>query len=129
MLLIATPRRTPKPRPSPQPLRPRPGRLTSLACLGALFCSLLLNSFGYAAEPGLAGNAGNVGTPDAAAVEAPAAQAAPQSGDESPMMLYLVPWNANPESGKKGKKFTLYQPWGSHFDPLTPVQTQQLNAH
>lgn len=48
--------------------------------------------------------------------------------DESPMMLYLVPWNANPESGKSGKKFTLYQPWGSHFDPLTPVQIQQLNA-
>lgn len=123
MLLIATPRRRPNPRPSPQPVRPRPGRFTSLACLGALFCSLLLNSFGYAAEPGLPGNAG---TPDAAAVEAPAA---PQSGDESPMMLYLVPWNANPESGKKGKKFTLYQPWGSHFDPLTPVQTQQLNTH
>ncbi|MFO1367399.1 MAG: hypothetical protein U1F46_00270 [Marinagarivorans sp.] len=48
--------------------------------------------------------------------------------DESPMMLYLVPWNANPEKGKSGKKFTLYQPWGSHFDPLTPVQIQQLNA-
>ncbi len=48
--------------------------------------------------------------------------------DESPMMLYLVPWNANPESGKNGKKFTLHQPWGSHFDPLTPVQTQQLNT-
>ncbi|HEY6530258.1 MAG TPA: hypothetical protein VIZ65_16345 [Cellvibrionaceae bacterium] len=48
--------------------------------------------------------------------------------DESPMMLYLVPWNANPESGKNGKKFSLYQPWGTHFDPLTPEQTIQLNA-
>lgn len=48
--------------------------------------------------------------------------------DESPMMLYLVPWNANPDSGKNGKKFSLYQPWGTHFDPLTPEQTIQLNA-
>jgi hypothetical protein len=48
--------------------------------------------------------------------------------DESPMMLYLVPWNANPESGKNGKKFSLYQPWGTHFDPLTPEQTIQLNV-
>ncbi|HMU67295.1 MAG TPA: hypothetical protein PKE57_09120 [Cellvibrionaceae bacterium] len=67
------------------------------------------------------------------AAEAPANLPEPNpagasTGDESPMMLYLVPWNANPESGKNGKKFTLYQPWGSHFDPLTPVQIQQLNA-
>lgn len=50
------------------------------------------------------------------------------TADESPMMLYLVPWNANPESHKNGKKITLYQPWGVHFDPLTPAQAAQLNA-
>jgi hypothetical protein len=53
----------------------------------------------------------------------------PNTDDESPMMLYLVPWNANPAANNKsGKKFTLYQPWGSHFDPLTPTQTAQLNT-
>lgn len=50
------------------------------------------------------------------------------SADESPMLLYLVPWNANPATNKNGAKFTLYQPWGSHFDPLTPAQTAQLNT-
>ena len=48
--------------------------------------------------------------------------------DESPMMLYLVPWNANPETNKNAKKFTLYQPWGQHFDPLTPEQTSELSS-
>jgi hypothetical protein len=48
------------------------------------------------------------------------------TGDESPMMLYLVPWNANPENNKNAKKFTLYQPWGEHFDPLTPQQAADL---
>jgi hypothetical protein len=50
------------------------------------------------------------------------------SADESPMMLYLVPWNANPETNKNAKKITLFQPWGAHFDPLTPAQTAELSA-
>jgi hypothetical protein len=50
------------------------------------------------------------------------------TADEAPMMLYVVPWNANPESNKNGKKITLYKPWGVYFDPLTPAQTAQLNT-
>lgn len=100
----------------------QPARLASLARIGALFCSLLFSHWCSAAEPAVTAAPGTLDMP---AADTPAA---PQSGDESPMMLYLVPWNANPESGKNGKKFTLYQPWGSHFDPLTPVQTQQLNG-
>ena len=30
--------------------------------------------------------------------------------DESPMMLYLVPWNANPENGKSGKNLPYTNP-------------------
>lgn len=122
MYLIALSGRPNNPLAAQQPACPRPGKLASLARIGALFCSLLFSHWCSAAEP--AGTA-TPGTLDMPAADTPAA---PQSGDESPMMLYLVPWNANPESGKNGKKFTLYQPWGSHFDPLTPVQTQQLNG-
>jgi hypothetical protein len=58
------------------------------------------------------------------------AQEAPEKTDdpssESPLMLYLVPWNANPETNKNAKKLSLYKPWGNHFDPMTPQQQHEL---
>ncbi len=56
--------------------------------------------------------------------ESPEAQTDPAA--QSPLMLYVVPWNANPDS-KDAKKITLYKPWGEHFDPVTAGQWQALS--
>ncbi|MEY4588647.1 MAG: hypothetical protein RL497_723 [Pseudomonadota bacterium] len=50
------------------------------------------------------------------------------AADDSPMMLYLVPWNTHSDTTKNSKTITLYKPWGVHFDPLTPAQTADLAA-
>jgi hypothetical protein len=52
----------------------------------------------------------------------------PAPADESPMMMYVVPWNTLADKAKNTKAVTLYKPWGEHFDPLTPAQTANLAA-